>query len=228
MAVDDHLPMVAPLSANSNSSSSSSSTTNTHQQYRTQVATDNSSTFIQFPISLRQSSVYVPTYRSRTNLSTAPPTRLTPETSTASNKTKSHTSESSVVSTDRERSLSRQRFNPILNNPLLNHRKEQPKSSSTKVSVDFSQTTRLCLPSKSTQNNHQISSNLTYETENDISHEQLISDEKENNDQQETLPCLDKTKYDYITRWLFNVQQANSSKESITKTRRLKNKFVQS
>lgn len=231
MAVDDRLPIVAPLSVTS-TSSCSSSPPNTRRQCFKQVATNNSSTFIQFPTNSRQSSLFVPTYQLRRSRSTVRPVLLTADTQSTIN-----TPSSSLVNADNERNHFQHRFNPILNNPLLNHRKEQPKSLPIKTSIDVSHTTRLCLsskPSKTISNENQISRNrastapfLAHQTESTSSDRQVTPDDDEDNDQQE-INCLDKIKYDYITNWLQEVEQATYSKKTFLKAKRSKNRFIQS
>jgi len=231
MAVGDRLLAVTPLSANS-TSSSSSSPPNTRRQYFKQVATNNSSTFIQFPTNSRQSSLFVPTYQSQTNRSTVRPVLLTTDTRSTSN-----TPSSSIVNADHERSHSQQRSNPILSNPLLNHRKEQPKSLPIKTLIDLSHTTRLCLsskPLKTPSNDNQIPRNrastapfLAHQTESITSDRQLTLDDNEDHDQQE-IHCLDKSKYEYITNWLHEVEQATYSRKAFLKIKRSKNRFIQS
>jgi hypothetical protein len=224
MAVDDHLLVVTSVPPTSASSSSSSPSITERRRFM-QVATDNSSAFIQFLTNSRQSLLFVPTHRSRTNLSTTP-SHLTKDTHSASNKSKSSNGPSlSFTSTDHGRTHSEQRSNPILNNPLLNHRKEQPKSPPLKISTDFSYT-RLYLSSKPLK---PISTNrantvplLANQTESIISDKKIIPDDNKNIDQEE-IPGLNKIKYDYITHWLNEVHQATYSK-----TKRSKKRLLQS
>ena len=211
MAVDDQLPIQAPLSATSTLSSSSSS-----RRQLVHVATNNSSTFIQFPNTSRQLSS-IPTDRSRTSRSITRPITCGADVRSVSN-----THLSSIPTTDRNQ----QRLNPILNNSLLNYRKEQPKCTPIKVSTDYSVTTRLCLSSKPVTTDPQLSIIHTINTPPPT--EDPISDqpnENEDNEQEETQP-MDKSKYDFITRWLQEVEQAKSSKGTLSKTKRRKTKCI--
>jgi hypothetical protein len=237
MAVDDHLQVVVPLSITSTSSSPSSSPVTGRRRF-IQVATDNSSTFIQFPINSRQSSLFVPTYRPGTRLSTARPFSRAKDTQSRSNRSKSsNTPSASTVSAGHKRNHSQEKSNPILNNSLLNHRKEQPKSFPIKISTDSSHTTRLSLsskPLKTISNDNQISTIpastaplSVHQTENSISDQQIIPDDNENNDEQK-IHCLDKSKYDYITQWLHAVRQATYSTKTFLKKKSSKNRFIQS
>jgi len=226
MAVDDQLPIQTPLSAASTLSSSSSSSFITERRHLVQVATNNSSTFIQFPANSRQIPLCIPTDRSRAIY------LKTREFSHATDiRSISNPRSSSIPISDRERHHSQQRYNPILNNSLLNHRKEQPKSSPIKPSTDYSLTTRLCLSSKAVKpisNDHPTSiipANTSPQTESSISDQQILPNEDEDNDQQEA-HRLDKNKYDYITRWLQEVEQAKYPRKTFTKTKRPKNKCI--
>ncbi|CAF5134931.1 unnamed protein product, partial [Rotaria socialis] len=63
MAIDNELPSVKPLSVFCTSSSSSTSSSLSpflRQRRLIQVATNNSATFIQFPVNVRQSSSFIP------------------------------------------------------------------------------------------------------------------------------------------------------------------------
>ena len=213
MAVDDQLTIHAPLSATSTLSSSSSST----RRQLVQVATNNSSAFIQFPNTSRQLSC-IPPVRPREDRS-----RTRPFTCEADIRLASNAPLPTILPTDRTQ---QQRLNPILNNSLLNHRKEQPKSSPIKISTDYSITTQLCLTSKPSKAEHQIPTirtDTSQEAESSASDEQ---NENEDDDNQEETEYLDKSKYDYITRWLQEVEQAQSSAEKLFKTKRSKTKCL--
>ncbi len=214
MAVDDQLTIHAPLSATSTLSSSSSST----RRQLVQVATNNSSTFIQFPNTSRQLSC-VSTGRSREAHS-----KTRPFTCGADIRVASNAPLPTIPLTDR----TQQRFNPILNNSLLNYRKEQPKSFPVKISTDYSITTELCLTSKTPKAEHQIPTirtDISHETESSVSDEQNENEDNDDDDQEET-EYLDKSKYEYITRWLQEVEQAQSSAETFSKTKRSKTKCL--
>jgi hypothetical protein len=159
----------------------------------------------------------IPTDRSR-----AIPSKTRPVSCRTDIRSISNTHSSNIPITDR----TQQKFNPILNNSLLNHRKEQPKSSSIKISTDYSLTTRLCLSSNSPKTEHQTSTIRAHtppQIESSISEQ---PNENEDNDQQETQQ-LDKSKYDYITRWLQEVEQAKSSTGTFAKIKRSKMKCIQ-
>ncbi|CAF1161534.1 unnamed protein product [Rotaria sordida] len=233
MAIGDHLPIIVPSSASVNSSSVSKSTSSSpsssssigERRRFVPVATHNSSTFIQFPTNVRQSISFVPVYPSRASISSVQPCSFTIDTQSISTKSKSsNTSPSSITSNQHKRNYFQQRPNPILNNPLLNHRKDQPK----KCSINFSYTTRICLSSKTNSNDNQLSidrANIAPQLTNQIEN---ISDRlnDENSDQQE-IEYFNKTKYDYITRWLHDIRQATYCAETFSKTKRSKNRFVQ-
>ncbi|CAF0920835.1 unnamed protein product [Rotaria sp. Silwood1] len=239
MAVGDHLPIIVPSSASVNSSSISKSTSPSsspiiERRRFAPVATHNSSTFIRFPTSARQSTLFVPVYQPQVRVSSVQPCSLTTDTQSISNKSKSsNTPPSSIGSDQHKHNYSQQRSNPILNNPLLNHRKEQPKLFSKKFSTNFSHTTRICLSSKTNSNDNQLSTNhtstaplLTHQIEN-TADTIITANDDENSDQQE-IEYFCKTKYDYITRWLHDVRQATYCTETFPTTKRSKKRFVQS
>ncbi|UJR36358.1 hypothetical protein I4U23_029084 [Adineta vaga] len=204
MAVDDSLPI-----SQSSASSSSSLSSLTESRHRTQIATDNSSSFIPFFARLQQTTVFIPAHRSRTNLSTTPSSSLTTDIQSISNESKlSNPSSSNSISRERKRFESQQRFNPILNNPLLNHRREVPKPVRMNISTDSSQTIKLhqtTKPFKVRSNDKQTStSSLLTQRIEPVTDRKVISEE---------LPLIDKRKYDYITRWIHDVRLATYSSE---------------
>jgi hypothetical protein len=118
---------------------------------------------------------------------------------------------------DHKRSHCQQRFNPILNNPLLNHRTESPKTLSTKNSTDFSHITKLCLLSQPSK---------TSQTENLIESFDIIINNNED-DIEEQVGDFDQSKHDYITRWLWEIRQATyNTTEPSSKSKRSKKRNV--
>lgn len=198
------------------------------------VATNNSSTFIQFPTNSRQLILLLPSIRSRTNHSKTSFVSGTTDVHSGSSHSKSsNTRSSSLVSRDR----SRQKVNPILNNSLLNYRKQQPKPFPTPMSTDISYTTPLSLSSKlfRTKCNDsplrtEATPRLTDEIQSVASDPDTTPDEDENeneNNEEVDGPYLDPSKYKYITQWLNEVEQARTHTDSSVKTKRHKNKFGQ-
>jgi hypothetical protein len=232
MAIDSDLPLLKQssiFSASSSSSKSSSLIPFNNRQRFVQVATTNSATFIQFPKSARQTSLFVPISRFRTSHSS---TRLSPRTndtqslSNQSKSSKNPPTSSSTGSGEHKPDHFQQRINPILNNPLLNHRREEPK---------FSHITRNCQSSKplrATLNDTQIpiirpTTAPMFGHQKEISDRLIISIEKKTFKQEETQYVDDK--YDYITRWLNEVRAATYYNETfLSKIRRTKRRFVQS
>jgi hypothetical protein len=224
MAIDDYVPTKPPLSAISTSSSSSSlSSPNIERQRLTQVATENSSSFVQFPTNLRRSSLFVPITRPRTSLSSTPPSTLITDNQSISNNSKSSNAPSSTTtSDDHKRRRSQHGFNPILNNPLLNHRKEQPKPHPISTPPDFSHTMRLYRSARTfktiTKNNkpstiHQIPSPLL------AHHTECNSNKPMANPNHQEVEYCDKNKYDYIKRWLKEVRLAVCPPATLSKKR---------
>jgi hypothetical protein len=142
---------------------------------------------------------------------------------------------SSVGSSEGEnrRTHSQQRTNPILTNPLLNHRKEQPKTPPMKSSNEYSRTTRLCLSSKplrATINDTQVprirastAPVLARQKDTNIntSDRLIIKVDNKTSEQQPHTQYIDDNKYDYITRWLNEVRAATCSNNTL-KTKRTK------
>ncbi|CAF1313778.1 unnamed protein product [Rotaria magnacalcarata] len=231
MAIDNELPSVKPLSAFCTSSSSSTSSSLSpflRQRRLIQVATNNSATFIQFPMNVRQSSSFIPICRPRTSYSSARLSSPSADTQSLSNQSKSSAQDpqSSITSTDHKRGQSERRVNPILNNPLLNHRKEQPKYPLTKCSNESSRPSRPYLPSKP------LKSTATTDTQISAIRESTVppivnqpeininlSDRlillTDNKTRELHLQYVDENKYDYITRWLNTVRTATYSTENL-------------
>ncbi|CAF3801396.1 unnamed protein product [Rotaria sp. Silwood1] len=229
MAIDNDLPPVKPPSvvfvSSSSSSTSSSLSPFIRQRRLIQVATNNSATFIRFPTNARQSSPFVPISRPRISHSLTRESSAIVDTQSLSNQSKlsTHAATSSIASGDHKRDHSQQRINPILNNPLLNHRKEQPKSSPIKSSKPLS-------------NNNQISINCAstvspivnqQETNINLSDRLIISNDSKTSEQQ--MKYVDENKYDYITRWLNEVRAATFSNETFrTESSRTKQRILPS
>lgn len=212
-----------------------------------QVATNNSATFIQFPRNARQACPFIPICRSRTDHSSTRYSPQTVETQSSSTQSKSFTNAptSSIASGEGEnkRGQSQQRINPILTNPLLNHRKEHPKTPPMTSSNTHSRTTRLCLSSKPfrTTSNDAYRPTIRASTAPILAHPKQtninISDrlilsidqkriEQEQEQEQQT-QYIDQNKYDYITRWLNEVRAATcSTKTVLVKTKRTKRAVV--
>lgn len=240
MAVENSLPTTTTTNQpSSNGFNSSSSSTSSNQRQRlVQVATNNSATFIQFLRNSRQAVPFIPICRPRTDHSSTRYSPQTIETQSSSNQSKSFTNAptSSVASGEGEnkRGQSQQRINPILTNPLLNHRKEHPKTPPLIPLKTYSRTTRLCLSSKPfrTTNNDTHTPTIRAstapilahpkETNINVSDRLILSIDQKRIEQEQQTQYIDQSKYDYITRWLNEVRAATHS----TKTKRTKRAFV--
>lgn len=191
-----------------------------------QVATNNSSTFIQFPTNSRQLILVLPSIRTRANHSQTSFVSGTTDIQSGSSHSKSsNTRSSSIVSADR----SRQKVNPILNNSLLNYRREQPKSFPMPMSTDLSNITRLSLSSKPCNDPLVLTERTPHipdEIQSTVSDSDITPDENENTDEVEG-PFLDPKKYKYVTQWLYEVEQARTRTGSSPKTKCQKSKFAQ-
>ena len=168
-------------STTSSSSSASMSPADRRRQRLTQVATTNSSTFITFPSNRRQSTSFVPMFRACTRMSS-------PMTDTYSSS--NHSTKCSP--TEHSRSHSQHRLNPILNNPLLNHRKEQVKFPPMKPKSRSSISTQ---PLKTVLDGQRRASATP-----------LLPPAETTADP--PAPYLDEVKFDYITRWLEQIRFA--------------------
>ncbi|CAF4341834.1 unnamed protein product, partial [Adineta steineri] len=146
MAVDQNLPIVTP----STISSSSASSPILLRKSRALIATNNSSAFIQFPNSPRRSSSFIPIPRPQASPLSTPVSSIRTNAQSISN-----APSSSTVSDEHKRTHSQHGSNPILNNPLLNHRKEKPKPFRQNFSTDISYTTKLNPSGKQLSNNNQ-------------------------------------------------------------------------
>jgi hypothetical protein len=245
MAVDSDLPLVkhpSIVSGSSSSSASSSSSPFHGRRCLVQVATNNSSTFIKFPTNARQASPFIPVFRPRTSFSSTRLSSHTADTQSISNQSKSSAKAPTSCNTSdvHKRNHSEQRVNPILNNPLLNHRKEQPKSLPIKPSNEYSRTTRLCLssrPLKSTQDDHRIpiirastAPLFAHQTDTNVNiSDRLILPNNNKTSGQHQMQYADDNKYDYITRWLNEVRAATYSNETLPlKSKRTKQRIIQS
>lgn len=238
MAIDHDLPTMIQPSSNGLNSTSILTSSSDNRKRLVQVATNNSATFIQFPRNARQACPFIPISRPRTDHSS---TRYSPQTVESQSVSKSFPTPptSSVTSGegDNKRGHSQQRTNPILTNPLLNHRKEQPKTPPMKSFKTYSRTTRLCLSSKpfrtTSNETHMpvirastapILAHQKVETNINISDRLMISiDHKTIEHEEQQTQYIDKNKYDYITRWLNEVRAATCSNKTIlAKTKRTK------
>lgn len=203
----------------------------TERRQLVQVATNNSSTFIQFPTNSRQLILLLPNIRARANQSKTSFFSGTTDIQSGSSQTKSSkTHSSSIGSTDR----SRQKFNPILSNSLLNYRKQQVKPASMQMSTDRSYTARVPLSSRplKTKPNDLINPPVhTYDTEEIQtvhSDTEVVPDENENEEIEEIEPpFLNPSKYEYVTQWLLKVEQARNQPGPSLKLKRQKTKFAQ-
>ena len=155
------------------------------------MATDNSASFIRFPLHHRHGTLFIPVRRSTADTHSSP-------------------SLSSILRDSPSRSFVsvEQRTNPILNNSLLNYRKEQVKPS-----VDTSPSTRLCLSSKPTRSGSTEAVKSTIRASTAPAHhttaDRNLSDmSTETSDKRQHSPYVDETKYDYITRWVNEVRTA--------------------
>ena len=231
----------SPPTTTSSSSTSSSLLPNYYQRKRLiQVATNNSATFIQFPKNVRHKFPFIPI---TTRLPTSHSSTNTLDTQSISSTNVPVPSIDSSIKEYR-RSRSQQRNNPILNNPLLNHRKEEIKIPPIKPPRQYPRTTRLCLSSRpfkyilhNSQNSnirastapifaHQSDTNINIYDRLITSVENKPSQQQENEQQTQ---YADDNKYDFITRWLNEVRAATCSNESIpTKVKRTKRRLVPS
>ena len=214
MAVDDNQPVAAPLSA------SSSTVSLVESRYRAQVATENSSSFVPFFDRTHQTNVFVPAYRPRTNLTATPACSMNTDLQSINSESKSSNSKGN----DSKCPQPQPRVNPILNNPLLNHRRDTPKPIRVNICTDSCQTIELhslTKLSKVRSNNiKQIStvSLLTQRTE-PVSDETISSGE---------LPPIDKVKFDYITRWIHEVRVATYTPDCYSKMKFSPKRLIQS
>ncbi|CAF2619199.1 unnamed protein product [Rotaria sp. Silwood2] len=218
MAIDDDLPSLKQPSVVFTSSCSSSASSSLspfiRQRRLIQVATDNSATFIRFPTNAHQSSLFVPISRPIISHSSRRQSSPSVDTQSLSNQSKSsiHAATSSITSGDHKPDHSQQRINPILINPLLNHRKEQPKCPPIKISNEQS--------SKLLSNNTQITTNrastvppIVHQQEININLSDRLIISINNKTSQQQMKHVDENKYDYINRWLNEVRTATFSNE---------------
>ena len=257
MAVDSDSSSVRPLTVASTSSASSTSSALKPiygRERLVQVATTNSATFIHFPTNNRQSSLFIPLCPSRTSVSSTPVSCITTETHSVSNRSKSsvRTPPSSNGNADQRRDLTQPRANPILNNPLLNHRKEQPKAVPVKSVSEYTRPTRLCLssrPFRAAPADHSLAMNrastaplFAHQTNDnpDVSDRHMIPVNTKTNDEQQQPPQQEQqqqqdfqhvheNKLDYITRWILQVRAATFSHGLLPiRPKRTKRRFTQS
>lgn len=226
MAIDNDLPSVKLPLDNFNSASSTTSSVSSSNNTRrplVQVATNNSATFIQFPVRSRQSSPFVPLCRPRTSQSSARLSSNTPDTQSLSNQSKTSEPARTFSSdeSDHKRVQSQQRANPILENPLLNHRKSPVKYPPIKSANESSRKTRLCQsakPFKPLSNNIQLATirastvpPIVHPQENNMNISDRLLISIDNTPSEHQKQYVDNNKYDYITRWLNEVRAATCS-----------------
>ena len=250
MAVDSDSSSVRPMTVASTSSTSSTSSGLKPiygRERLVQVATTNSATFIQFPTNNRHACLFIPLCPSRASVSSTPVSSLTTETNSISYKSKSSARTPSLSNDtgDQRRDLSQPRANPILNNPLLNHRKEQPKSLPVKSTNEYTRPTRLCLSSRpfraaptdppvvtnraSTAPLFAHPTNAHHNAPDRHMIPVITKTTEEQEQPQQEFQYVDDTKLDYITRWIRQVRAATFSQNLLpTRPRRTKRRFTQS
>lgn len=196
-----------------------------------QVATNNSATFIHFPPNHRQSCVFVPICPSRISVSSTPVSSITTDTYSLS---KSSTPDHTDLKLNHNYPLQ----NPILSNPLLNHRKEQPKAFPLKAfrPIRFgnsSKATQINPNDSSLSNTRASTAHLFVHQNNTNPHvsdrHNLIVNEKTSNDNYHPLSYIDDHKHDYIARWINEVRAATrSSNEKLSsRSKRTKRRFIE-
>ena len=180
---------------------------------------------------------YIPICRSRMSSSLTRPSSHTIDNQSLSNQSKSSAQvpTSNDTNNDCRRTHSQQRINPILNNPFLNHRKEQPKIN---VHINSSNEHHKKNQFYRLPRSLKLNSNIVRVPPiRPIQRTEITNTNKPN-----TMPALtnnhrteqdisyvDKTKYDYITRWLNEVREATYSTELVRSTsKRTKRRFESS
>jgi hypothetical protein len=192
---------LSSLSSSSSSSSSSSATPgSTYAEQRRQclvrVATHNSSTFLSLPSNSRLRYVLKPVVRPDTSLSLT-----TTKTATDIYSVSNHSRMSSIGHTHPS--------NPILNNPLLNHRKKNLAVLPAVKSVgDPSSTARRRLLSKASQRTHTRLQHGNNTTSSQVQSSTSIPIRQDDEQTARLLPYLDEIKFDLIARWLKDVRVA--------------------
>ena len=228
MAVDYDSSSIRPLTSFGFNTSYGYPTGSQARKPLVQVATDNSATFIQFPAHYRSKCMFRPIYPSRTSFSSTPVSSINTETPSVSKSSGSD-------QTDTKRDPSQVRVNPILNNPLLNHRKEQPKTPLTSNQIGSSPRPlkhNIVIDPLSPTNRastapifaHQINPNPRISDRNFLSVDEKIDD----SNQQRQYPLLDENKHDYISRWISEVRAATFSHDTLnTRPKRTKRRLMQ-
>lgn len=231
MAVGDHLPIaVSPLPDLSATPLPKSASPLVLRRRLAPVATHNSSAFIRFPITSRKSSAFIPISEQRTNRSLIKTNLFTNDTHPKSDISKtSNPTPSSVVSEQQKSTVSQKPTNPILSNPLLNYRKQEQKPIPNRYMTSFSNTTRLCLSSKSptklnpsTTNRAKTVPLIAHHIETMPNGVKVPPDNEYEN--QEETEYFDQDKYDYITNWLKEIRVSNRRIETLPKIKQLKNR----
>ena len=228
MAIDNDLPSMKSPSVvfTSSSISISSSLLPFNQRKRLiQVATTNSSTFIPLLSNARHPLPFVPICHPRISSSAARFSPHTFDTNSSSNQSKSSAKAqiSSIRSSNYKCLHTQQRINPILNNPLLNYRREQPKYPSIKSSNGHTRTEEELLrssrPLKPISNKTEtpiVRANtvppVSHQNETNTSLPSKLIISIENRTPEQEIQYIDQDKHDYITRWVNEVRAATYSK----------------
>ncbi|CAF1626128.1 unnamed protein product, partial [Adineta ricciae] len=219
------IPIAAQYLSMAPSSTSSSSASLVESRYRAQVATENSSSFMPFFARTHQTNVLVPAHRLRTNLATTPACSMNTDLQSLHSESKSSNIPSSNSRSNDVKCVQPQQIpNPILNNPLLNHRRETPKPTRVNISTDSCQTvelhpmTKLC--KARSKNGKQMSTvSLLTQRAQPVSDGTIVSGE---------LPPIDKVKFDYITRWIHEVRVATYTSGCYSKMKFSPKRLIQS
>ena len=177
-----------------------SSAASSYPPHHVQVATSNSATFIRFPSSARTTQPFIPLCPSRTSFSSTPVSSLTADSK----------SSCSPEPTEGRRGRSEQRVNPILTNPLLNHRREQPKTHPR--------------PRRSSQPTRRIvTAPMTAVPIITDVPQTILPEETSVAHVEEEPTYMDEVKFDYISRWIREVRAATKTEQrSPTRIRRSK------
>lgn len=198
MAVDNDLVSVRPTRSLSSAASS-------YPPHNIQVATSNSATFIRFPTSARTTQPFIPLCPSRTSFSSTPVSSMTVDSKS------SYSPEPIEV----RRGRSEQRVNPILNNPLLNHRREKPQIHP-----------RPCFSSQPTSR-IPATTVTTIPIVADVEETVLPIETPLAQIQDENTNYMDEVKFDYISRWIQEVRAATKTESSSpTRIRRTKRRTI--
>lgn len=191
MAVENDLGSMKPVPIISSPAATS------FPPHRIQVATTNSATFIRFPNSARQSQAFIPLCPSRTSFSSTPVSCFTTDSK----------SSTSPEPNENRRGRSESRVNPILSNPLLNHRREQPK---TQPRTSYSAHPAR-LPLSTVTNRATTAPVLTDRQRADALVIAPVPTTPIEPEEDLCLSYMDDVKFDYISRWIREVRAATFS-----------------